>query len=613
MVNKKALFGNMTIRSKIIIPTILILVLSNLISVFTSAYKMDDLAKTNAKISLQQLTDSIFLNLRTAMNTGDSTIILDAEEKSRNNIKGLEKFIVSRSADMITLFSPDLEYTKDPETLKVFASKKDTILESTINGKHTLRSLKPMLATQECLQCHVNQQEGDVIGIMDLTFNLEDSDSIIDNTVNSLIIQAITALTFVTIFMTWLIRNATHPIDIFQKGLEKFFKYINKEEKEVGYINGYSNDEIGHLVDSVNKNIDVTVAGVRKDELVLEEAKSACKQASLGIYDVRINSVGHSPEINELKDIINNLIEAVGYNVNRVVSVLNSYDQDNYIDRINPGNRTQGTMKKVFEKVDALGVSLCQNSHTNLQNGQQLQRDTDTLTDSVEKIQDFLTSQSVKLENSVDQLETITGAIKKTTDNATRMKNYALEVTESVNKGIKLAEETTNEIDEIATQVLDIKEAITVIDKIAFQTNILSLNAAVEAATAGEAGKGFAVVAQEVRNLANRSAEAAHEIKTLVETATEKANSGKTISSSMNKGYTELNTKIGATIQLINDVANASESQQENIVQINENINLVKKDTIKSAEMVEEASKISDDTSTLANTIVNDAKEKKFN
>jgi len=613
MVNKKALFGNMTIRSKIIIPTILILVLSNLISVFTSAYKMDDLAKTNAKISLQQLTDSIFLNLRTAMNTGDSTIILDAEEKSRNNIKGLEKFIVSRSADMITLFSPDLEYTKDPETLKVFASKKDTILESTINGKHTLRSLKPMLATQECLQCHVNQQEGDVIGIMDLTFNLEDSDSIIDNTVNSLIIQAITALTFVTIFMTWLIRNATHPIDIFQKGLEKFFKYINKEEKEVGYINGYSNDEIGHLVDSVNKNIDVTVAGVRKDELVLEEAKSACKQASLGIYDVRINSVGHSPEINELKDIINNLIEAVGYNVNRVVSVLNSYDQDNYIDRINPGNRTQGTMKKVFEKVDALGVSLCQNSHTNLQNGQQLQRDTDTLTDSVEKIQDFLTSQSVKLENSVDQLETITGAIKTTTDNATRMKNYALEVTESVNKGIKLAEETTNEIDEIATQVLDIKEAITVIDKIAFQTNILSLNAAVEAATAGEAGKGFAVVAQEVRNLANRSAEAAHEIKTLVETATEKANSGKTISSSMNKGYTELNTKIGATIQLINDVANASESQQENIVQINENINLVKKDTIKSAEMVEEASKISDDTSTLANTIVNDAKEKKFN
>jgi methyl-accepting chemotaxis protein len=72
-------------------------------------------------------------------------------------------------------------------------------------------------------------------------------------------------------------------------------------------------------------------------------------------------------------------------------------------------------------------------------------------------------------------------------------------------------------MDEIDNQVNAINEAITVIDQIAFQTNILSLNAAVEAATAGEAGKGFAVVAQEVRNLANRSADAAREIKNLVE------------------------------------------------------------------------------------------------
>ncbi|WP_226809460.1 methyl-accepting chemotaxis protein, partial [Aliarcobacter butzleri] len=78
-------------------------------------------------------------------------------------------------------------------------------------------------------------------------------------------------------------------------------------------------------------------------------------------------------------------------------------------------------------------------------------------------------------------------------------------------------------------QVNAINEAIGVIDNIAFQTNILSLNAAVEAATAGEAGKGFAVVAQEVRNLASRSAEAAHEIKAIVENATIKANEGKNI------------------------------------------------------------------------------------
>lgn len=119
------LMGNIRIRTKIIVPTILVLVLSNLVSVFTSAYKMDDLAKNNAKMALNQLTDSIFLNLRTAMNTGDSTIIADAEEKSRKEIKGLERFIVSRSTDMLALFSPQIPYTTDPDTLEVFDTKKE--------------------------------------------------------------------------------------------------------------------------------------------------------------------------------------------------------------------------------------------------------------------------------------------------------------------------------------------------------------------------------------------------------------------------------------------------------------------------------------------------------
>ena len=78
-------------------------------------------------------------------------------------------------------------------------------------------------------------------------------------------------------------------------------------------------------------------------------------------------------------------------------------------------------------------------------------------------------------------------------------------------------------MDEINEKVQTINESIAIIDQIAFQTNILSLNAAVEAATAGEAGKGFAVVAQEVRNLASRSAEAAKEITELVVSASIKA------------------------------------------------------------------------------------------
>ena len=105
-----------------------------------------------------------------------------------------------------------------------------------------------------------------------------------------------------------------------------------------------------------------------------------------------------------------------------------------------------------------------------------------------------------------------------------------------------------------------INDSISVIDQIAFQTNILSLNAAVEAATAGEAGKGFAVVAAEVRNLASRSAEAAKEIKAIVENATSKANQGKDIANNMIDGYKQLNQNISQTINLISDIEMSSKN-----------------------------------------------------
>ncbi|MEA3552796.1 MAG: methyl-accepting chemotaxis protein [Campylobacterota bacterium] len=612
MSSRKALMGNMKIRTKIIFPTILVLVLSNLVSVFTSAYKMDDLAKSNSKVALSQLTDSIFLNLRTAMNTGDSTIIADAEEKSRENIKGLEKFVVAQSADMLTLFNPHRTFTTDQDIIDVFNSKKENIIESYDNDMHTLRSIRPMIATSECITCHVNQQVGDVIGVMDLTFNLEESDKIINSTVLNLIVQAIAVLLLITIFMTWLIKSATKPIDVFQKGLEMFFRYINKEEKEVGYIDGYSNDEIGELVNSVNKNIDSTVAGVKQDERVIEESKDVCKKASLGIFDVKITAVAHSPELNELKDLVNELILAVGNNVHRVSNVLNSYDKDNYQDRIDSKDNTTGTMKEVFDKVDALGNSLTLNAKTNLQNGQQLLKDANILEDSVSSIKSYLTQQSSQLETNLDELSTITADIRQTTSHSVSMASYAQNVTESVEKGQVLANKTSNEMDEIALQVTAIYEAITIIDQIAFQTNILSLNAAVEAATAGEAGKGFAVVAQEVRNLAGRSAQAANEIKSLVESATAKANQGKIISDDMKQGYTDLNEHINSTMELIQNVTNASQSQQNRIENINANMNIIKENTMQSSQMANDASNIAIETRELATTIVEDAQDKKI-
>jgi methyl-accepting chemotaxis protein len=151
--------------------------------------------------------------------------------------------------------------------------------------------------------------------------------------------------------------------------------------------------------------------------------------------------------------------------------------------------------------------------------------------------------------------------------------------------------------------VTSISEAITVIDQIAFQTNILSLNAAVEAATAGEAGKGFAVVAGEVRNLASRSAEAANEIKSLVESAKEKAIHGKVISDNMIEGYSKLNDNITTTLELIDEVATSSKEQEQAMQQINEAISALDQDTQKNAHEAESISKMAQSNEELANSL----------
>jgi methyl-accepting chemotaxis protein len=192
------------------------------------------------------------------------------------------------------------------------------------------------------------------------------------------------------------------------------------------------------------------------------------------------------------------------------------------------------------------------------------------------------------------------------------MASYGHEVKQSITSGQKLASKTTHAMDEINEQVTAISEAIAVIDQIAFQTNILSLNAAVEAATAGEAGKGFAVVAQEVRNLASRSAQAANEIKVLVENATTKANDGKKIADDMIEGYVLLHKSMEETIRLIKDVENATQEQKIDIDKINETITKLDKQTQQNASIANSTKAIAQQTQNIAKTIVENVNKKKF-
>ena len=241
----------------------------------------------------------------------------------------------------------------------------------------------------------------------------------------------------------------------------------------------------------------------------------------------------------------------------------------------------------INELSDIINLMLFQNK----KNGITLEQISKQLLKNVDILNQSANEGAASLEETAAAIEEITSTIRNNTEKISTMNHIAKDVTISANNGEKLANATNLSMDEINNQVCAINEAITVIDQIAFQTNILSLNAAVEAATAGEAAK---------------------EIKHLVEIATSKANDGKKIANEMIEGYIHLNSNIAKTIDLISDVSQSSREQQLGIEQINDAINLLDQQTQRNAVVASETQNIATQTLNQALNLVKDANSMKF-
>ncbi|MCS2160898.1 methyl-accepting chemotaxis protein [Scandinavium sp. H11S7] len=197
--------------------------------------------------------------------------------------------------------------------------------------------------------------------------------------------------------------------------------------------------------------------------------------------------------------------------------------------------------------------------------------------------------QAASLEETAASMEELTATVKQNAENARQASHLALSASETAQKGGKVVDNVVQTMRDITSSSQKIADIISVIDGIAFQTNILALNAAVEAARAGEQGRGFAVVAGEVRNLAQRSAQAAREIKSLIEDSVSRVDIGSTLVESAGETMDEIVNAVTRVTDIMGEIASASDEQSRGIDQVGLAVAEMDRVTQQNASLVEES------------------------
>ena len=351
----------------------------------------------------------------------------------------------------------------------------------------------------------------------------------------------------------------------------------------------------------------------KKDDLeedFIEELVTQSSLMSKNIFKNKINIKTKNQNFQTIADNINQTTNNLSSSFDEMLQFFEKYQKNDFTAEIK--NNKSEELQTLIEAINKLNVKISRMLLSSLKSGNMFKKNADSLKNNMELLSVNIVTQATILEETSASMEEITSSVRNNSLDVDKMLTYSNELLISVKSGYKSAKNSAELMDRINDKTKSIEEAITVIDQIAFQTNILSLNAAVEAATAGEAGRGFAVVAAEVRNLASRSADAAKEIKSLVESATKEANNGKNASTDMIKEYDVLNENIQKTKEIIENISSSLKEQEKGIEQVNVAVADLDRATQQNALRAQETREITNQNDQMATTMVVETNKTNF-